>query len=177
MSTCKMDLRPGGTFLYCLQTPDGGKMWGKFVYREIAPPERIVFINSFSDENAGVTRHPLSPTWPLELLSTITFTAHGAKTTVTVRWTTLNPTEVEAKTFKDGHDSMRQGWTGTLDQLGDYLAKVRAEPSTNALGRRRLTLPSSGQPPACRWLPLMPIVRRLVICNVLGYTHRGDPRV
>jgi len=127
--------------------------------------------------NAGVTRNPFSPTWPLELLSTITFTAHGAKTTVTVRWTTLNPTEVEAKTFKDGHDSMRQGWTGTLDQLGDYLAKVRAEPSTNALGRRRLTLPSSGQPPACRWLPLMPIVRRLVICNVLGYTHRGDPRV
>lgn len=124
MPTCTLDLRAGGTFLYCLHSPDGGEMWGKFVYREIVPPERIVFINSFSDEQAGVTRHPLNPTWPLELLSTIGFVAHGAKTTVTVRWATIAPTELEAQTFKDGHDSMKQGWTGTLDQLGDYLAKL-----------------------------------------------------
>jgi uncharacterized protein YndB with AHSA1/START domain len=123
MPTCKQDLRPGGTFLYCLQSPQGEKMWGKFVYREIAPPARLVFVNSFSDEKAGVTRHPFSPTWPLELLSTITFAAHGAKTTVTVRWATIAPSEVEAQTFKDGHDAMKQGWTGTLDQLRDYLAK------------------------------------------------------
>jgi hypothetical protein len=33
-------------------------MWGKFVFREITPPERMVFIDSFSDEAGGITRHP-----------------------------------------------------------------------------------------------------------------------
>lgn len=123
MTENKLDLRQGGTFLYCLQAPDGGKLWGKFVYREIKPPERLVFVNSFSDENAGVTRHPMSPNWPLQLLSTVAFAEQGEKTTVTVQWEPISPTEVEAKTFREGHDSMKQGWTGTLDQLGEYLSK------------------------------------------------------
>ena len=56
-----MDLRPGGMYHYGLEAPDGNTMWGRFVYREIAAPERIVFVNSFSDEKGGLTRHPMSP--------------------------------------------------------------------------------------------------------------------
>jgi hypothetical protein len=33
----------------------------------------------------------------------------------------------ERKTFKEGHGSMQQGFKGTLDQLGAYLASVRKE--------------------------------------------------
>jgi uncharacterized protein YndB with AHSA1/START domain len=51
----KMDLRPGGTYLYGMRSPDGQDMWGRMVYREIVPPERLVFINSFSDEKGGLT--------------------------------------------------------------------------------------------------------------------------
>ncbi len=32
-----------------MRSPDGHEMWGKFNYREIAKPDRIVFTNSFSD--------------------------------------------------------------------------------------------------------------------------------
>lgn len=32
-------------------------------------------------------------------------------------------TDPERKTFEAGHESMQQGWTGTLDQLAEYLAK------------------------------------------------------
>src|SRR6266545_2230370 len=66
----KMDLRPGGTYHYGMKAPDGSRMWGKFVYREIVRPERIVFVNFFSDESGNITRHPMSPTWPREMLST-----------------------------------------------------------------------------------------------------------
>ena len=69
-------------------------------------------------------RHPMSPGWPLEMLSTITFTEHAGKTTVTIRWIPLNATEEERNTFEGGLESMHKGWTGTLDQLADYLAKV-----------------------------------------------------
>jgi uncharacterized protein YndB with AHSA1/START domain len=119
----RMDLRPGGSYHYCMRSPDGRDMWGKFGYREIVAPERIVFVNSFSDEKGGLTRHPMSPTWPLEMLSTFTFVEHEGKTTLTIRWVPLNATEAERKTFEDGRKGMHQGWTGTLDQLAEYLAK------------------------------------------------------
>ena len=123
----KMDLRPGGTYLYGMEVPNGPVMWGKFVYREIVPPSKLVFINSFSDENRGVTRHPMSPTWPLELLSTFTFEEAGpGKTKFTIRWSPHNATEEERKTFDAGQASMNQGWSGTLEQLEAYLPKAKA---------------------------------------------------
>jgi uncharacterized protein YndB with AHSA1/START domain len=119
----KMDLRVGGTYHYGLESPDGKPMWGKFVYREITPPERLVFISSFSDEAGGVTRHPMAPNWPLEMLSTFTFEEQpGGKTKFTVRWAPFNPTEEETKVFEAGRDSMTQGWSGTMGQLAAYLA-------------------------------------------------------
>jgi uncharacterized protein YndB with AHSA1/START domain len=120
----KMDLRPGGTYHYGLRAPDGSTMWGKFVYREIVRPERIVFVNSFSDEAGGITRHPMSASWPRELLSTFLFAEQDGRTTLTIKWTPLDADAAERATFGGAHDSMRQGWTGTLDQLADYLAKA-----------------------------------------------------
>ena len=122
----EMDLRVGGTYLYGMQTPDGKAMWGKFVYREITPPEKLVFINSFSDEAGGVTRHPMAPSWPLQLLSTFTFEdVPGGKTKFTVRWAPLNPTDDERTTFDAGHASMTGGWSGTMDKLEGYLASAK----------------------------------------------------
>ena len=57
MPAAKIDFRPGGSFHYCLESADGHEMWGKFVYREIVAPEKIVLVNSFSDEDGGITRH------------------------------------------------------------------------------------------------------------------------
>jgi len=120
----KMDFRPGGKYLYGMRAPDGKDMWGRMVYREIVPPERIVFVNSFSDEDGGLTRHPMAPQWPIELLSTFTFEEQpDGKTKFTVRWSPLNPTPDERKAFDEGHGSMNAGWSGTLDQLEAYLAK------------------------------------------------------
>jgi uncharacterized protein YndB with AHSA1/START domain len=125
MVSCKVDLRPGGLFHYGMRTPDGVEMWGKFVYREIAPPERLVLVVSFSDAEGGTTRHPMSANWPLEVLNTMTLTEQDGKTKVTLEGIPINATAEERKTFKDGHKSMEQGFKGTLDQLADYLAKLQ----------------------------------------------------
>jgi len=125
MSTAKMDFRPGGSFHYCMRLANGNEMWGKFVYREIVAPEKIVLVNSFSDAAGGLARHPMSPTWPLEMLATTTFAEQGDKTLLTIRWKPLNATEEEQKTFDAGHGGMRQGWTGTFEQLTAYLEKVQ----------------------------------------------------
>ena len=119
-----MDLRRGGIYHYGLRAPDGSIMWGKFVYREIVRPERMVLVNSFSDEAGNLTRHPMSPTWPLEMLSTFLFAEEQGRTTVTIKWVPLNADETERKTFNAARPGMQQGWTGTLDQLAKYLAKA-----------------------------------------------------
>jgi uncharacterized protein YndB with AHSA1/START domain len=124
MQAAKLDLRPGGVFHYSMRSPDGRDMWGKFVYREIVAPERLVFINSFSDAEGNLTRHPMSPTWPLEVLNTVTLSEHDRKTTLSLRGIPINATEEERKTFEAGHQSMQQGFKGTLDQLAEYLAKA-----------------------------------------------------
>jgi len=119
----KLDFRPGGGFHYSMRTPDGHEMWGKFVYREIVAPERIVFINSFADKDGNTIRAPFSSTWPLEVLNTLTLSEHKGKTTLTIRSVPFNATNEERETFEAGLDSMRQGFNGSLDQLADYLAR------------------------------------------------------
>jgi uncharacterized protein YndB with AHSA1/START domain len=119
---CTNDLRPGGTMHYGLRGPGGAMMWGKWVYREVAPPHRLSFVASFSDEQGGVTRAPFFDVWPLETLSTITFTEQDGKTTVTMRGIPINENDAERAKFKDMHPSMQQGWSGTLDQLAAHLA-------------------------------------------------------
>jgi uncharacterized protein YndB with AHSA1/START domain len=122
--TCKLDLRPGGVFHYGMKAPDGSDMWGKFAYREIKPQERLVFINSFSDPKGGTSRHSGHASWPLQMLSTVEFEEQGGKTKVTVHWIPHEASETERKTFEQGRDSMKQGWTGTFEKFADYLKKA-----------------------------------------------------
>ena len=122
MLSTKLDLRPGGVFHYGMQSPDGKVMWGRWVFREVDPPGRLVFVASFSDDAGGVTRHPFALEWPREVLSTLTFAEHDGKTTLTMRGVPLNATAMERKTFEAGRDSMQKGWAGTLDQLAEHLA-------------------------------------------------------
>ncbi|TAK53153.1 MAG: SRPBCC domain-containing protein [Bacteroidetes bacterium] len=124
MIALKIDLRPGGIFHYHMKSPTGNDMWGRFVYRKIVIPERLEFIVSFSDEHGGITRHPLSPTWPLEMLNIVTFTESEGKTTITLRGEPFNATEEERKTYYAGMEGMEAGFGATMDQLDEYLTTM-----------------------------------------------------
>ncbi|HKQ78766.1 MAG TPA: SRPBCC domain-containing protein [Blastocatellia bacterium] len=124
MRSCKLDLRPGGVFHYGMRAPNGAEMWGKWVFREVLAPERLVFVSSFSDEEGNTVRAPFSFDWPLAVLSTVTFTEHEGKTTITMRALPLNAMETERQSFESMFESMKNGWTGTMDQLTDYLTKA-----------------------------------------------------
>jgi uncharacterized protein YndB with AHSA1/START domain len=120
----EMDLRPAGTYHYGLRGPDGGTMWGKFVYREIVRPEQLVLISCFSDEAGGIARRPMSPTWPLEMLSVVLFEeVEPGKTTVTVKASPHDASDEERATFAAARAGMNLGWSGTFDQLAAYLAR------------------------------------------------------
>jgi len=122
----KLEVRPGGMFHYSFEYQPGKPMWGRFIYREIAAPERLVFVNSFTDVHGEIIRAPIKDNWPLEVLNTVTLSERGGQTALTLRVHPVNPTEIEYQTFLDMFDSLAQGYGGTMDQLGDHLAKATA---------------------------------------------------
>ncbi len=64
---CKIDLRPGGVFHYCMRSPEGRDFWGKGVYREVVEPSLLVYTDSFSDEEGKLVEpahYGLSPDHP-----------------------------------------------------------------------------------------------------------------
>ena len=122
----KLDLRPGGIFHYAMSFRPGHDMYGRFIYREIEPPARLVFVNSFSDAAGGITRAPfpqLNDLWPLEVLNVVTFTEARGATTVALHGSPINATAAEREVFAGNAASMRQGFGGTFDKLADFLAK------------------------------------------------------
>ncbi len=118
------DLRPGGTYHYGLASGQGNEMWGMVTYKEITPYSRLVYAQSFSDPQGGLTRHPMAPNWPLEMLTMMDFIAEGEQQTrLRVSWIYAGVDDAEGETFRAAHSGMTGGWTGTLDNLQAYLAR------------------------------------------------------
>ncbi len=123
LEVTKIEFKPGGMFHYSMTMANGQVMCGRMVYREIEKPERIVFVNSFSDTSGGIARAPFSATWPLEILNNMTFTEQAGKTTIDLRGAPINPTDEERATFEGMFPSMKQGFGSTFDQLEEFLSK------------------------------------------------------
>jgi uncharacterized protein YndB with AHSA1/START domain len=120
-----LDFRPGGRFHYCMRGDDGDELWGKFEYREIEEPSRIVWVNSFSDPDGATVRAPFMPEFPLRVLNVITLREDGGRTILRLQSAPLDATDEEWAIFKGMHASMNQGWGGTFDQLIAYLDAIQ----------------------------------------------------
>lgn len=118
-----LDLRPGGSYHYGLKNPDGSTMWGKQVYLEITPPEKLIYLQSFSDPSGGLVRHPMAPSWPLQMLSTTTFEDLGDGTTrVVVTWVPHQADAAAEATFDGARGGMQHGFAGMFATLDAHLA-------------------------------------------------------
>jgi uncharacterized protein YndB with AHSA1/START domain len=47
----------GATILWCMRSGDGQQYWNTGVYREVVPPERLIYTDSFADEQGNGFRH------------------------------------------------------------------------------------------------------------------------
>jgi uncharacterized protein YndB with AHSA1/START domain len=113
LSVCNIDFRPGGTWHYCMQGPDGEQSWGKATYVEIHSPSRIVYSDAFSDEQGNV-----SPGTPLIKVS-IELVDEGGKTRLVGRAETQSREELESLLQMGMVEGMKQ----SLDRLEEFLAR------------------------------------------------------
>jgi uncharacterized protein YndB with AHSA1/START domain len=103
LHVCEVDFRVGGGWHLVFRGPDGTDYPFDSIYKEIVVPERIVF--------AGTLAHVPGD----QVRTTLTFTEHEGKTTLTVH----QVHSVES----DATKGAPIGWTQTLDKLEAVLAK------------------------------------------------------
>jgi len=104
MPVCEIDLKPGGTWHFVWRQSDVNEMGMQGVYREISPPERLVFTESWGGD------------WP-ETLNTLILSEVDGKTTMTL--TVLYPSrEARDAALKTG---MKDGVSVSFDRLAEHL--------------------------------------------------------
>lgn len=102
----ELDLREGGHYRFPLCTPEGKVHTAIGSYREIAPPDRLVFTWSWEEGEDA---------YRAEMLITLTFAATADGGTLM----TLTQEQITTENARDEHS---HGWTGCLDCLENYLA-------------------------------------------------------
>jgi uncharacterized protein YndB with AHSA1/START domain len=108
-ATCKLDPRPGGAWHVVMRLEDGTDQRVSGVYREVVPPERLVFTWAWEDTD-GARGH--------ETLVTVTFAEHGAQTKLTMRQEVFESVEM-----RDAHNI---GWTTSLERMAGEIAAATA---------------------------------------------------
>ncbi len=123
--SASMDFKKDGFFHYGIKTKEGYESWGKFIYQEIIPQEKLVFIVFFSDEQGNITRHPISENWPSEILNTLQFSSDGQNTSIHFTAIPYQSTEQEIATFEASIGVLESGFKATFNQLDSYLKAER----------------------------------------------------
>ena len=109
---CEVDLRPGGMWRFSNRTPQGDLATFYGVYREVAPPERVVFTEIFE------------PFPDAESVVTAVLTEENGKTRLTA--TVVYPSvEVRDMVLQTG---MAKGAAISYDRLEDVAAAMGARP-------------------------------------------------
>lgn len=122
LTVCNIDFRPGGAWHYCMKCIDenqgdfyGYESWGKAVYQEIAEPEKIVYVDYFSDaEGHEAEGMPSSRI-------TMTFEEYEGKTKLVNRAQYASPEALKAVLDM----GMEQGIKETWDRLAEHLQSLQ----------------------------------------------------
>lgn len=122
-----VDIRAGGQSFYEMTNGGSGsdlvQMFGKIYYQSFERPHRLVYFQEFATREGAISRHPMLPTYPARIQTTVEFVAEeDSVTRVKVTWEPVSPySQAELDVFLSIRGGMTQGWTGSFDKLEKYL--------------------------------------------------------
>lgn len=105
LPSCEIDLRVGGSYRFCMRSPEGEDHWVWGEYREIDEPNRIVFTWNRGDDARGKL-------WS-STVAEVTFVEREGQTEFTLRQSTF-----ETVPYREEHGF---GWGQALERLSSYL--------------------------------------------------------
>jgi uncharacterized protein YndB with AHSA1/START domain len=98
---------PGGTWRFVMHGPDGTDTPNTVVFRELAPPSRLVYDNSWE-----------RPGFRLEFTIAVTFVAEGGGTRMSFHFTFADAEALRIATEEYG---VRQGGAQTLERVEEWV--------------------------------------------------------
>ena len=123
----EMDFRVGGRYFYGIEGPNQLQMWGMQQFLEITSERKIVHLQSFSNKEGGLGRHPMAPTWPAYMHVTATYEDSGdGCTAYTLTWQPHESDEAGIAAFDSARAGMQAGFAGTFKKLDAYLVELQA---------------------------------------------------
>lgn len=126
--TCEFvvtDIKDGGTSLHKITMPNGHEMWLFTKYEEVKSPEKLVFLQYFSNQNGDIVPMQHVPNWPKDMLATLLFEeTSDNKTKLTFLWEPRDPTPEELAAFEATRADHSNGWGAGMEQLRIYLASL-----------------------------------------------------
>ena len=106
---------------------DGGGNFQKAEYLDVRPPEKLVWLQSMTDDNWELASNPQMPDWPRFLKTEITFEEISANATkMVLRWTPYEATPAELACFAGAIDRLGQGWGAGMAIIDEILAELQA---------------------------------------------------
>lgn len=119
------DIRSSGSSLHKITMPNGHEMWLFTKYEEVISPERLVFLQYFSNENGDIVPMPHMANWPKDMLATLLFEEPSeGKTKLTFLWEPRDPSPEELEAFESSRSEHGNGWGAGMDQLHSYLESL-----------------------------------------------------
>jgi uncharacterized protein YndB with AHSA1/START domain len=112
LPVCEMDFREGGTWFYCMRSPEGEDACGTTTYHEIVEPVRIVYSDAFADRDGNVTAG-----MP-KMQVTILFTEVDGRTQLESRTRFASAADLQTVAEMGMSEGLRETW----DRLEEYLA-------------------------------------------------------
>ena len=118
LTHCKLDLRPGGVWHYCMAGEYEGEVmesWGLATFEKIEAPHHLAYGETFSDKDASII-----PDMP-NMAITVQFEAVDGGTLMT-SVTLFDSAEARQETLNMGVEA---GITEAWDRLNTYLPQMR----------------------------------------------------
>ncbi len=105
--SCRVDLRPGGSWRVASRHEDGTETAETGVFREVEAPARLVLTHAWEDASGKPGA---------ETVVTVTFADEAGKTRMTFHQASFASAET-----RDGHEL---GWNESFDMLAEHLARM-----------------------------------------------------
>jgi uncharacterized protein YndB with AHSA1/START domain len=116
LAACEMDFRPSGAYRFVHRGADGSEYAFRGQYREIVPPERLVYTFEFE----GLPGHVS--------VETLSLTEHDGKTTATAT-AVFDTVEDRDGMLQAGEDGMRETWERLAEHV-ESMARGRTPSAT-----------------------------------------------
>jgi uncharacterized protein YndB with AHSA1/START domain len=120
----ELDVRAGGMWRNEMRM-QGRSSYEVMKYTQVVPSERLVWLQSMTDEAWNVIANPWMANWPQVLLTTVSFEERDGHTHLRLVWEPHEANDAEIAGFAEALGGLSRGWGKGMDVLAEMLVELQ----------------------------------------------------